>query len=88
MLTRYWIEFDITQLPPDMFFLRRGCGVTGYNLQDALTIVQQKIFSGQDLPPVASLTEDVDISLLDPDHILPNMEPPNFRGIWFPVGFR
>jgi hypothetical protein len=29
----------------------------------------------------------VDVSALDSGHILPNIEPPNWRGIWFPRGF-
>lgn len=87
LLHRYWVEFDAAHLPSSFFFLRLGCGVTAYNIEDALSIIQFKIFQGKEVPPIKSLVSDVDISLLDPDHVLPNMEPPILRGIWFPRGF-
>jgi len=35
-------------------------------------------------PDAVKVTEDVDVSTLDAGHVLPNMYPPNERGVWFP----
>jgi hypothetical protein len=86
-LTRYWVEFvkeEGKALPPGVVL---GVGVTAYGQDDALTIVADRVFAGE-LPSVARLTEDVDVSTLDQGHVIPNMEPPVYRGVWFPVGYR
>jgi hypothetical protein len=37
---------------------------------------------------VKEIIEGVDVSKLDPKHILPNMRGnPAARGVWFPTGF-
>lgn len=85
-LTRYWLEFDrgIAKLPPGF---RMGCGVTAYSEDDALYLLREYVFQGGDIPITERIIEDVDISTLDKNHVIPNMEPPNWRGIWFPRGF-
>ena len=40
-----------------------------------------------ELPTIAVLIEDVDVSTLDAGHVLPNMSPPVRRGVWFPLGY-
>jgi hypothetical protein len=30
------------------------------------------------------VVEDVDIRDLDQEHVIPNMGPPSFRGVWYP----
>lgn len=65
-----------------------GCGVTAYDLQDALAIIREKLFQCQELPPITEIIEDVDVSKLDKGHVLPNItKPPSNYGIWFPYGF-
>jgi hypothetical protein len=83
-LVRYWITFHPetagdARLP--------GCGVTAWSAEDAFAILGETVFRGRSLPPVATLTEDVDVSTLDAGHVLPNMLPPVWRGVWFPIGF-
>ena len=77
-LTRYWIEFDVEH--------SHGYGVTAFTSDDALGLLRERVFSDE-LPPVARLVEDIDVSSLDAGHVLPNMSPPNRRGVWFPQGF-
>jgi hypothetical protein len=60
-----------------------GCGVTAFDRDDALRLVADAL--GTD-PPPAAITEDVDVTALDENHVLPNMFPPNERGVWFPMG--
>ena len=82
-LTRYWFEFDWgdEEPPPGARF---GCGVTALGAEDALALLRERVFVGRDLPPIKRMIEDVDVSTLDEGHVLPNMAPPNWRGVWFP----
>jgi len=45
------------------------------------------VFDGGELPRIRLLIEDVDVSKLDAGHVLPNIDPPVWRGIWFPRGY-
>lgn len=81
---RYWFVFESDPSPNA---LNLGCGVTARDMEDALTLLRERVFVGRSLPTVVSVTEDVDISSLDQTHIVPNMHPPHVRGIWFPKGF-
>lgn len=86
LLHRYWLRFDLQDPRPSV--LRVGCGVTAFSREDALSLVRQEVFGGAALPPVVEIVEDVDVSALDAGHILPNMEEPVSRGVWFPMGYR
>jgi hypothetical protein len=78
-LTRYWITFEpITEAS----FLNRGCGVTALGKSDALTLLEKAL--GHELPPIATIIEDVDVRTLDQGHVIPNMGSPSERGVWFP----
>jgi len=37
--------------------------------------------------PIASSVEDVDVRTLDQGHVIPNMLPPDRRGVWYPMGY-
>jgi len=84
---RYWFEFDIKSFldcPPGTGI---GCGVSAIDYNDALGILQRKIFRGEKIPPIKSVQENVDIRSLDQGHVIPNMRSPHSRGIWFPLGY-
>ena len=86
-LTRYWIESDVTLddgHPPGALL---GCGVTASSEREALDLVRHHVWGGSDLPPLRSVSEDVDVSELDAEHVLLNMAAPDRRGVWFPRGF-
>ncbi len=60
-----------------------GIGVTAYSLDDAeLLIKEANLQINYD---ILEVIENVDIQTLDQGHVIPNMRPPNFRGIWFPM---
>lgn len=61
-----------------------GCGVTAVDRADAEQLLVEGPFRGAMLPPVARVLEDVDVSELDAGHVLPNMDDPTRRGVWFP----
>ena len=83
-LRRFWFEFlPGRDLPPG---LQSGCGVTAFDGEDARQILRKRVFGGDD-PPIARIVENVDVSSLDPGHVLPNLLPPNERGVWFPQGY-
>jgi hypothetical protein len=81
-LHRYWIKLDPSGLSSDL-----GYGVTAFTESDALDILRRVAFNSEVLPPVLEVIADVDVRTLDPGHVLPNLNPPNWRGIWFPKGF-
>jgi hypothetical protein len=63
-----------------------GCGVTAWTPDDAAMLLQKGPFGGNQMPAIAEIIVDVEVSALDPGHVLPNMEPPVWRGVWFPKG--
>lgn len=87
-LRRYRFTFDID---PDEWSqpnarLKLGLGCTAYDESDCLSMIGDKIFGEKPLPAY-QVTADVDVSTLDPGHVLPNMGLVIRRGIWFPLGF-
>jgi hypothetical protein len=99
-LRRYWFVFDLAPPPPQEgrgisldgpsawtpeARLRAGVGVTGIDEDDCRGIIEQRMLDGVPLPKVSRVIADVDVSTLG-EHVLPNMEAPIDRGIWFPRG--
>ena len=74
-IRRFWIEFDT-----------RVVGVSATDREDALNLLKDKVFGGRELPAVHTLIEDVDVSTLDANHVIPNMGNVLVCGIWFPPG--
>ena len=61
-----------------------GVGVTAYSRSEAEDLARKASMRiGQSFEP-SGVTEDVDIRDLDQNHVVPNMGPPNLRGVWFP----
>lgn len=87
LLCRYWIKFDLTEMENPPIEIQPGCGVTAYSYEDALELVRDRIFDGEEIPRVVSMIENVDVSTLDKNHVLPNMAAPTRRGVWFPMGY-
>jgi hypothetical protein len=85
-LTRFWIELDFPEEYP-AHATRLGIGVTAFDRDDVLSLVTERVFPAGEFPPVREIREGVDVSTLDPGHVLPNMAPPDRRGIWFPLGY-
>jgi hypothetical protein len=83
-LHRYWIRF---QHNPSFGVPKPDCGVTAYDYDDALVILQDTVFRGRDMPPIEEVIENVDISALDQKHVIPNIEAPVWRGVWYPRGY-
>ena len=82
-LHRYWFEFGGPReaLPPGS---RLGCGVTAIDRTDARRLLAAGPFRGRGLPPIEQIIEDVDVSELDPGHVVPNIGDVTQRGVWFP----
>lgn len=83
-LKRFWIEFERLERPDP---LNLGCGVTAHNYDDALSLISTRIFPDKTIPTIVAVSEDVDVSTLDANHVLPNMGVVVKRGIWFPLGY-
>jgi hypothetical protein len=86
MLHRYWFTFSPAKDSRLPSALRLGCGVTAFSCEDAISLIQEHLLGGERIPPQHEVVEDVDVSTLDAGHVLPNMESPVWRGIWFPKG--
>jgi len=66
--------------------LNMGCGVTAYDYDDAINLLRESVFGGNE-PTVIDFKEDVDVSKLDQNHVAPNMGSVVVRGVWFPLGY-
>ena len=61
-----------------------GFGVTAYSVDDAKRLIDDAARRlGWDYE-VLGIVKDVDVRDLDQGHVVPNMGPPNFRGVWYP----
>jgi hypothetical protein len=59
-----------------------GIGVTAYSKADAEELIRTtQLYVNTE---IVEVIEDIDIRELDQNHVIPNMGPPNFRGIWYP----
>jgi hypothetical protein len=74
LLHRYWFKTK-----DDL-----GFGVTAYSTDDAKSLVTDAARLIGLSYEVVEIVEDVDVRELEQDHVVPNMGPPNFRGVWFP----
>lgn len=85
-MTIYWFQFDFDEgeLSP---IARYGCGVTAFDLDDAVQILQKTVFADENMPVIKEVIEGVDVSTLDEGHVLPNMGIVIDRGVWFPIGY-
>ncbi len=73
-LRRFWFTVPGTS----------GIGVTAYSRSEAEDLAREaSIRLGPSFEP-SGVTEDVDVRDLDQTHVVPNMGPPNFHGVWFP----
>ena len=65
-----------------------GYGVTAYDEADEQNLVERLVFRAATMPPVVATRSGVNVPHLDQGHVVPNMNPPNWRGVWFPKGYR
>jgi len=84
---RYWFEFEIDSAFGFPTGIGIGCGVTAIDYADAINLMNKKIFYEIPMPDIKKAIEGIDIRTLDQGHVIPNMNPPNRRGIWFPIGY-
>jgi hypothetical protein len=71
-LIRCWFETDASY----------GIGITAYSKEDAMELLAKDQQLAKE--KVLQIIENVDIRTLDQGHVIPNMGPPNFCGIWYP----
>ena len=84
---RFWFEFEIDSISNVPGGIGYGCGVTAIDLDDAIKILNRKVFTKTKMPKIKRIIEDVDIRTLNQGHVIPNMKPPIYRGVWFPMGY-
>lgn len=64
-----------------------GIGVTAATLAEAREQAERVRANWHTTPPLGTVVEDVDISTLDQGHVIPNMRPAVWPGVWFPLGY-
>ncbi len=89
-MIRYWFQFDFREYEMSIPFggVVFGCGVTDYDYNHALSLLKNKVFKNETLPKIIKVIENVDISKLDEGIVIPNMSPPIYIGVWFPLGYK
>ena len=80
-LTIFWFEFERFPEPTQLNF---GCGVTGFDYDDALLLLQTRVFTDREMPPILSSIENISLTNLEQSHVAPNIGNVVERGIWFP----
>lgn len=86
-MKRYWFEFDLPKeesLSRHYYLPVHGCGITAYDLNDALKIMRLFILQSDDFPKFSRIVENIDLSTLEEKHVLPNAGVPVWRGVWYP----
>jgi hypothetical protein len=73
-LTRYWFRLRDSL----------GYGVTAYSVEDARHLLKEAGLEPHLDSDVIEILHDVDIRSVDQQHVVVNMGPPNFRGVWYP----
>lgn len=61
-----------------------GIGATAYSEDEARDLAREAADRLARNFEVIETILDVDVRTLDQGHVLPNMGPPNLRGVWFP----
>ena len=63
-----------------------GIGVSAPSLEQARELAERvRTELWPAAPALGTVVEDVDIRTLDQRHVLPNMRPPVWPGVWFPM---
>lgn len=85
MLKRFWfVTF------PENRFGPRNFGVTAYTKDQAKKMLIEKMSDLSmdnmlgNLNDETEVIENIDIQLLDPNHIIPNIGVVTFEGVWYP----
>lgn len=80
----YWFKFEELPQPGIM---NLGVGVSAYDYEDAIKLLQERVFGPNGPPAIAQCTENVRLDDLEKNHVLPNIGSFYLRGIWFPQGY-
>ncbi|MBD1363505.1 hypothetical protein IDJ77_06765 [Mucilaginibacter sp. ZT4R22] len=84
LLLRYWFEFESDEIPSPIP-IGWGVGLTAYSYDNAIHLLAITIFLNESMPEIKRCIENIDISTLEKNHVLPNVGASNFRGLWFPI---
>ena len=76
LLKTYWFESPAFPVP--------GFGVTAFSREDAFQLLRDSGYPVSLHDPAVRVTEGIRVADLDQHHIVPNIGPIVFRGVWFP----
>ncbi|UKN02708.1 hypothetical protein K6119_04165 [Paracrocinitomix mangrovi] len=61
-----------------------GFGVSAWSEEDALQLLKQTVFNGEDIPKIIEIQTIKSLDELEQNHVRPNIGSPTHRGVWFP----
>jgi hypothetical protein len=76
LLNTYWIKSSSTA--------GFGFGVTAYSREDAFWLLGEAGYALQPDDPGVEIAEGIKTSDLEQNHVVPNIGPLLFRGVWYP----
>ena len=85
MLRRYWLI-----IYPELPYGPRNFGVSAFSPRQARLLLMEQLrrlrwnHITSDTIEKAEIIEDVDLQLLDQNHVVPNMGCVVFLGVWYP----
>jgi hypothetical protein len=83
-LRPFWFRFESMPTPTA---INLGCGVTAFSREDALALLQERVFGANGIPRLVEVIDDITRAALDPKHVVPNLGKLEERGVWFPQGY-
>ena len=79
-LTTFWLTF------PKDDHLPQGIGVTAYNEEDVYILLNEQGWLWHEEAQEVCIKHNIQINELDQNHVVNNMGPMQFRGVWYPCG--
>jgi hypothetical protein len=83
-LRPFWFRFEPMPTPTP---INLGCGVTAFSREDALALLQERVFGANGVPRLVEVIDDITRAALDSKHVVPNLGKLEERGVWFPQGY-
>jgi hypothetical protein len=85
LLTPFWFEFNLDNYPYKHFFhSKMGYGVTAFDVDDALMLLQKEAFNNNPLPNITKQIENIAFDDIEQNHVMPNIGFFIRRGVWYP----
>ena len=83
-MRRFWFTLAGEILPGGT---QHGCGISAASRTRAEEILENRVIHHGRGVIITGCIEDIDVSKLDPNHVLPNMGSVVVEGVWYPLSY-